>query len=480
MNTRLVFKSLGFILVFIGVAMVFPLVVSLYYGEGDAGAILVGITSCLVGGLFFALAFRRARGDFKNRDAFLLVTLTWVAAAAMGAIPFRVSGYFGTYLDAFFEMMSGFTNTGATVLPVIEKVPHGLVFWRSFAQWLGGVGIIVLYIAILPFLGTGGMQLFRAESPGPTVDKLKPRIAETAKLLWGIYVGLTLLEITLLKIGGMNLFDATCNSFSCMATGGFSPRTASIAYYNSAYIDGVITFFMLVASINFSLHYQALRGKPIAYARNAEFRWYVGIYVLSCAIIMWNTRHIYHTMGQSLRYVSFQVASIYSTTGFATYDFAKWPAASQFILLLLMLLGGSACSTAGGLKVVRLGILLKVAHREIVKLIHPNAVITIKIDGNPVQTDVLDSILGFFSFYIMIVILSTLAMNLVGLDIVSAISSVAACMGTIGPGLGAVGPTANYAGIPALGKVVLAFCMLVGRLEIYTVLVVLSPVFWRR
>jgi len=480
MNIRIVFKSLGGLLIFIGLAMFFPLMVSLYYAEGDLDAILVGIGSSLFTGLLLALLFRKAKGDFKARDAFLLVTLTWVAAAAVGAIPFRVSGYFKTYLDAFFETMSGFTNTGATVLTDIEIVPHGLILWRSLAQWLGGVGIIVLYIAILPFLGTGGMQLFRAESPGPTVDKLTPRIAATAKLLWGIYVGLTILEITLLRLGGMNLFDATCNSFSCMATGGFSPRNASIAAYNSVYIDGVVTFFMLIASINFSLHYMALKGNVKAYIRNAEFRWYVGIYILSCVVIMWSTRHIYHSIGQSIRYVSFQVASIYSTTGFATYDFVKWPAASQFILLLLMLLGGSACSTAGGLKVIRLGILLKVAHREILRLVHPNAVVTIKLDKGPVPPDVLDSIVGFFSFYVLIVILATIVMSLLGLDIVSALSSVAACMGTIGPGLGTVGPTANYAGIPALGKIVLAFCMLVGRLEIYTVLVVLSPVFWRK
>ncbi len=480
MNIRMVVNLLGRGVLFFAASMVAPLLISFYAHENDLYSLVVGFLVCLLTGAAMVIFSRRPGGELRHREGFLFVTLAWTLAGFLGAIPFRVSGYFPTYLDALFETVSGFTTTGASVLIRVEVLPHGLLMWRSLIQWLGGMGIIVLTIAILPYLGVGGMQIFKAESPGPTMDKLKPRITETAKLLWGIYVGITFLEIILLYVGGMDGFDACCHAFTTMATGGFSTKTASIAAYDSAFIDAVITVFMLIAGTNFALHYAALNGDVKRYFKSQEFRWYIGIFILGCAFILWSTRHTYSSVFEALRYVSFQTSSILTTTGFATYDYVMWPVAAQSMLLFLMIVGGCAGSTGGGIKVMRLGLLIKFAHREILKLVHPHAVVSIKWDKIPVANDTLQAIVGFSIFYALLFILASLIMATMGLDLPTSISSVIACMSNIGPGLAGVGPAANYAAIPDLGKVVLTFCMLVGRLEIYTVLVVLSPVFWRR
>ncbi|MCD6571584.1 MAG: TrkH family potassium uptake protein [Deltaproteobacteria bacterium] len=479
MNIRVVLNFVGRVLIFIGIFMILPVLVSLYYKEDDLSAFLIGVLACTASGIVLVFLFYGAKGDFRHREGFLFVTLSWVAAGFMGAIPFKVSGYFTTYMDALFETISGFTTTGASILIDIEMLPHGLLLWRSLIQWLGGMGIIVLSVAILPFLGVGGMQIFNAEAPGPTVDKLAPRMSATAKLLWGTYFGITMVEIVLLWAGSMDLFDATCHAFTTMATGGFSPRNTSIGSYNSVYVDTVITIFMLIAGASFSLHYAALKGDIKRYIKNTEFRWYISIFIIGCVIVMWSTRGVFSSMGESVRYVTFQVASIFTTTGFATYDYVKWPATPQIILLLLMIVGGCAGSTGGGLKVMRLVLLIKYAYREILRLVHPNAVVTIKLGRNPVSADILRAVIGFSIFYILIFVLASVAMSLLGLDFETSLSSVIACMSNIGPGLAHVGPMANYAQIPYVGKLVLTFCMLVGRLEIYTVLVVLSPAFWR-
>jgi len=324
------------------------------------------------------------------------------------------------------------------------------------------------------------MQIFKAESPGPTIDKLKPRITETAKLLWGIYVGLTFLEIILLMGGGLSWFDAVCHGFTTMATGGFSVKTAGIAAYNSAYIDAVITIFMLLGGTSFTLHYFALTGKLSRYARSQEFRWYLTLFGLSVLFILWSTRGMYGSLGEAFRFVSFQAASIMTTTGYATYDYTRWPAAAQMTLLFLMLVGGSTGSTAGGMKVMRLGILIKYARREILRLIHPHAVVTIKWDRMPVSQEVLSSVVGFSIYYVLIFAITSLILALLGVDFLTAVSAAMASISNIGPGLASVGPFVSYADLPSLGKALLTFCMLVGRLEVYTVLVVLSPMFWRK
>lgn len=479
MNTRLLCNLLSRGIIFFGLAMLMPLAVSLSYGENDARALLVGMLICCTVGIVLLICSRRPSGELRHREGFLFVTLAWTLAGLFGAIPYRISGYFPTYMDAFFETISGFTTTGASVLTDIEALPHGLLLWRALTQWLGGMGIIVLTIAILPFLGVGGMQIFRAESPGPTMDKLTPRITETAKLLWGIYLGITLLEILLLGLGGMSLFDATCHAFATMATGGFSPRNTSVAAYDSGYIDAVITIFMLIAGANFALHFAALRGHPRRYLKSQEFRWYVGIVVVACLFILVDSWEMFASVPDALRYVTFQVASIMTTTGFATHDYALWPMASQIVLFTLMLIGGCAGSTGGGMKVMRIGLLFKCAHREIFKLVHPNAVVAVKWDDSPVPQDVIHAVLGFFIFYCLLWVVASVCMAMMGLDFATSVSSVVACMSNIGPGLGDVGPTANFGHIPAAGKALLSFCMLAGRLEIYTVFVVLSPAFWR-
>ncbi|HHO75963.1 MAG TPA: TrkH family potassium uptake protein [Deltaproteobacteria bacterium] len=480
MNIRIVVNLLGRGALFIALAMVAPLLISFYHNEDDLYGLVTGFLVCLATGAVMLLFSRRPRGELRHREGFLFVTLAWSLAGLLGAIPFSFSGYFPSYIDALFETVSGFTTTGASVLSVVEVLPHGLLIWRSLIQWLGGMGIIVLTIAILPYLGVGGMQIFKAESPGPTMDKLKPRITETAKLLWGLYVGITFLEIILLCVGGMNGFDACCHAFTTMATGGFSTKTAGIAAYDSAFIDAVITVFMLIAGTNFALHYAALNGNVKRYFLSQEFRWYFGIFIFACAFILWSTRHTYSSVVEALRYVSFQVSSILTTTGFATYDYVMWPVAAQSLLLFIMIVGGCAGSTSGGIKVMRLGLLIKIAHREILKLVHPNAVVSIKWDKSPVSSEVVNSIVAFSIFYALIFVLATLIMAMLGQDFITSVSSVIACMSNIGPGLASVGPAGNYEHIPNLGKALLAFCMLIGRLEIYTILVVLSPVFWRR
>ncbi|MDT8274121.1 MAG: potassium transporter TrkG, partial [Desulfomonilia bacterium] len=364
MNTRILMNLLGKSVLFYSLAMVLPLAVSFSYGDDDFFALACGVVLGTAVGLTLLLPSLKPTGELRHREGFLFVTLLWTLAGLLGSIPFWVSGYIPSYVDALFETVSGFTTTGASILTDIEVLPHGLLLWRSLTQWLGGMGIIVLTIAILPYLGVGGMQIFKAESPGPSIDKLKPRITETAKLLWGIYVGFTLVEVVLLMFGGMNLFEAVCHSFTTMATGGFSPKNASIAAYNSTYIDGVVTVFMLIAGTNFALHYAALTGNVRRYLASHEFRWYISIYLLGCVFIMISARGLFATLGEELRHVGFQVSSILTTTGFATHDFAMWPMASQFMLLLLMIIGGCAGSTGGGIKVLRLGILLKMAHRE--------------------------------------------------------------------------------------------------------------------
>lgn len=480
MNIRMVVNILGKGLFFMSLSLLFPLSASVYYREDDLLSLALSALICSVAGAAMVFLSRRPEGELRHREGFLVVALSWTLAGLFGAIPLRLSGYFASYVDAVFETVSGFTTTGATVLTNVEVLPHGLLLWRALTHWLGGMGIIVLTIAILPYLGVGGMQIFNAESPGPTVDKLKPRIAETAKLLWGIYVGLTVLEVILLLAGGMGAFDAVCHAFATMATGGFSTRNASIGAYASPYIDTVVTVFMFVAGANFALHYAALTGNVKAYLQSHEFRWYLAVYVFACLFIMWDVRHQYAGVADLVRYVTFQVSSIITTTGFATYDYIRWPVASQIMLVLLMIIGGCAGSTSGGVKVMRLGILMKYAHREVFKLVHPHGVKSIKWDRQTVQPDVLQSVLGFAIFYAVILLLGSLAMGMLGVELVTSVTSVITCTGNVGPGLASVGPMGNFAHIPQAGKVILTFCMLAGRLEVYTILVVLSPAFWTR
>jgi trk system potassium uptake protein len=479
-NVRLVLHLLGLLLLFLAGSLLLPIPFALYFADGSQFPFALAATVCLaIGGLLVRTC--NSSRELSVRDGFAVVTFGWLTFAVFGALPYLFTGAISSPLDAVFETMSGFTTTGATILTDIEAAPPSVLFWRALTQWLGGMGFIVLSLAILPMLGVGGMQLFKAEMPGPTADRLKPRIQDTAKLLWGVYVLLTAVQTVLLMFGGMTFFDALCHSFTTLATGGFSPRNASVGAFDSAYIDAVITFFMFVAAVNFSLHYYALRGRLGNFLRNEEFRIYLYLTAGIILLVMWaNHGAVYTSLLDNLRYSTFQVVSIMTTTGFGTADYALWPAVSQYLLFFAMFVGGCAGSTAGGMKVARLLLLFKHAQVQIYRLIHPRAVRLVKLGETPVDREVMQAILGFFALYIAIFAFATFLMTATGLDVISAGGSVIATLGVIGPGFGSVGPVENYAHIIPFGKVVLIGCMLLGRLELFTVLVLFFPSFWRR
>jgi len=467
MRLRMIFRIMGALIFFLGLTMIFPLLFSLYYRDGDLPALILSAAITTGTGASLFLIFRGTNQEISSREGFAIVALGWALAAFFGSLPYMLGGVLPSFVEAYFEATSGFTTTGATVLDPIEGAPRGILFWRSLTHWLGGMGIIVLSIAILPFLGIGGMQLFKAEVPGPVADKLKPRIAETAKILWKVYILISGAETALLMAGGMDLFEALCHTFGTMATGGFSTRNISIGSYDKAYFDGVIVVFMILAGTNFSLHYQALTGDFRTFYRNSEVRFYWATLAGAMLLVTLVLRvQIYDTLGAAFRYASFQVTSIMTTTGYTTADFENWPSFVQYTLVVLMFIGGSAGSTGGGMKCVRILLLLKQGRRELSRLIHPHGVIPVR--------------LGFFFLFILVFILASVAMSLLGLDIITAFVSVAATINNIGPGLGAVGPMDNYTSIPLIGKWILIFCMLIGRLELYTIIVLLVPEFWRR
>jgi trk system potassium uptake protein TrkH len=440
----------------------------------------IGVT--LVSGLILYFFFRGARREvMTHREGMGVVALGWAAAGFFGALPYYWGGVFNTFSDAMFESVSGFTTTGASVLTQIEMTAHGFLFWRSLTHWLGGMGIIVLSLAIMPIVGIGGMQLYKAEVPGPAPDKLKPRIRDTAMVLWKVYVLLSAAETVLLMLGGMDLFDALCHTFGTMATGGFSTRNASIGAYNSSYVDTVVIIFMLFAGINFSLHYRCLTGDCRAFWRNSEFRFFIGIatvFFLTVTLSLFGT--VYDSLGNAIRFGAFQVISIITTTGYVTADYEMWPSLPQSILLFCMFLGASAGSTGGGMKCLRIMLLLKHSYKQIFSLIHPRAVVQVKLGGRPVPDEVLHSIWGYFMLYLGLFILSSFLLAAMGVDVVTSFAAVAATIGNIGPGLGMVGPTDNYIHIPMMGKWLLILCMLLGRLEIYTILILFVPEFWRK
>ena len=462
--------------------MVVPFSFAFFTQDPSLLPLLKAIGTTLAGGGLLAFIFRRARADIiSQREGMAIVALGWAGIGLFGAMPFYFSGPPFSFVNAFFESVSGFTTTGSSILTDIEKVSRGLLLWRSFIQWLGGMGIIVLSIAILPFLGVGGMQLYKAEVPSPVPDKLKPRIRETALVLWKVYSVFTAAEVFLLWIAGMSVFDALNHAFTTMPTGGFSTKNASVAAFQSVYIDTIIIVFMLLAGINFSLHYQMLKGRPLSFWKDTECRFFLAICTILTLVVGINVYHtVYPDVGLSLRYAAFQVISIVTTTGYATADYELWPAMSQVILFLCMFAGASAGSTGGGMKCVRIIICLKYCYKELFSMIHPRAVTHIKIGGKSVPDDVVRSVLGFLALYMALFSLCSVLLAGMGVDFVTAIGAVAATIGNIGPGFGIVGPAENYAQIPYWGKWLLSWCMLLGRLEIYTVIILVVPEFWRQ
>lgn len=481
MNLKVVAKITGFLMVLIGLFMLTGIPFSIYYKSDDINSLLIsGIGTAVLGSiLWFSIKIENVR-EISKRDGYMIVTLGWVVSALVGTLPFIIYGSIPSFTDAFFETMSGFTTTGSTILTHIESVPAGLLFWRSMTHWLGGMGIIVLSLAILPILGIGGMQLYQAEVAGPSKEKIHPRVAETAKRLWAIYVMLTGAEVILLMFGGMNLFDALCHSFATLATGGFSTKDASVAYYHSPFIEYVIIIFMFIAGTNFTLHYFALKGNPLNYFKDSEFRFYSGFIILvvgGAALYLNIVSH--QTMESAFRDSAFSVISVLSSTGFVTVDYEKWSAFFPVIFLLLLLMGACAGSTSGGIKMIRYQILLKNSLTELKRLVHPKAVIPVRQNGAAVPTDVISKIAAFVGLYIFIFVFATILLSIIGVDFHSAMGAVAACLANIGPGLGTTGPATNFSSVPDAGKWILSLAMLLGRLEIYTVFVLFSPSFWK-
>lgn len=481
LNLRKIFNFIGFILILNGIFMITGVPFSWYYGDNDIFILLgTGAGTSLIGFLTYWFT-RGGSPEIRKREGYIVVSLGWIVMSLFGALPFVIHGSIPSYTDAFFETMSGFTTTGASILNNIESLPHGLLFWRSVTQWLGGMGMIVLSLAILPVLGIGGMQLFVAEVPGPTKDKIHPRIRETAKRLWGIYVILTVVETGLLMIGGMTFFDAVCHSFTTMATGGFSTKQDSIAFYQSPYIQYVLTAFMFLAGMNFSLHYHYMHRNFKTVAKNDEFRFYTGMIIFFTIIIAVPLMiKQYAGPEQSFRASIFQVVSIVTTTGFVSADYESWGSFYQVLFFLLLFTGGCAGSTGGGIKVVRHQLLIKNSMLELRRLVHPRAVIPVRFNKISVPQEIIYNILAFFLFYIMIFVVGTLLMSLIGLDFMSAMGSVATSLGNVGPAIGSVGPVSNFAHIDPAGKWILSFLMLLGRLELFTVLIIFSPSFWKR
>lgn len=490
MTLRLVFNVVSLLQIFVGLSMLAATGVAAWYGDGDATGIGVagGVTIFL--GLVGTVSTRTKKKDVSAREGFAIVTFAWLATGMFGSLPYLFTGSIPHVIPAFFESLSGFTTTGATVLSDIEALPHGILFWRSLTHWLGGMGIIVLAIAVLPYLGIGGMQLFKAEVPGPTPERLRPRITQTAKLLWYVYVFLTATQVLLYVVGGMGTFDAVNHAFATLATGGFSTKNASLGAFSSPFIHWVTVVFMYLAGVNFALHFRAAttltNPKAFPYAQDSEWRFFTRV-IFTAALSVFAVNMVANLypltlsgIEHGLRDAFFQVVSITTTTGFATADYELWVAPAQVMLFVLMFVGGMAGSTSGGIKAVRILLLLKHTAIQIRKHLHPRAVLLARIGGRPVKEDVLATVVGFVILYVLLVLSGMVLMSLMGMDFMTSLSVSAATVGNIGPGLGDVGPTDNYGWISNPALLVLSFFMIVGRLEIYTVLVLFSREVWRR
>lgn len=480
MNNKVILKCLGILLMSEAGLMVLPLLVSLYYGEAEYTSFLYTIIILLVVG-FCGYMVKPGIRNIYARDGFAIVALGWILISVFGGLPFLLSGVMSNPADAFFEASSGFTTTGATILPNVEGLPNGIMFWRSFTHWVGGMGVLVFTMAVLPLMGTGTMQIMKAESPGPNPGKLVPKLAHTAKILYIIYIVITLLEIILLKLGGMSMLDSCIHTFGTVGTGGFSNKNLSIGAYNSIYIETVITIFMIACGVNFGLYYAALKGGIKSIFRDDEFKVYMGIIIASIMLITINLMGtVCDSIWQAFRYSAFQVGSIITTTGYATTDFNSWPTFSKMILVLLMFAGACAGSTGGGMKNIRLLIQAKLAKKSIIKIIHPNSVYVVMVNGKAVDKETLREVPVYLSLYMALTVAAILVLSIEGKDFTTTVTAVAATIGNIGPGLGEVGPLGNFGGFNNLSKLVMSFCMILGRIEIYPILITMMPSAWKK
>jgi trk system potassium uptake protein TrkH len=469
-RVRLTLHITGSLLKYFALAYIFPLCVALYYGEANWHIYLYALLLTLGVGLILQFGFKTER-EIERADGFIVVAFTWLFISLFGTLPYVFLGL--GFLDAFFEAMSGFTTTGATILNVVEALPKSALLWRSLTQWLGGMGVIALFVAILPSLGVGGSQLFDREFPGPLPERLRPRFSTTARLLWTIYVGFTAVQIVLLHfLARLPLFDSICISFSTLSTGGFTPTTASIGAYANPLAEYIIMAFMFLAGMSFIIHYYVLRGNWKA-IKDDEFRLYVVILLVAAALL------IFAQGLSSYREGLFQAISIMTTTGFTTADFSSWHSGARIVLLALMLIGGCGGSTAGGIKVVRVITLIKHSRVMMMKAISPNAVIPVKYNRKPIPEGIVRDIISFLFLYLLVAVVASVALCFLGVNLETSVSAVAATLGNVGPGLGAVGANLNYSWLPGAAKVILIMCMWLGRLELFTVLMMFAPRFWK-
>jgi trk system potassium uptake protein len=465
--------------------MLLPMLVSLYYGEDkSAVSFLYCSMPMILVGIFIIYFSPRSKDQpsIRVRDGFFIVGTSWLVMSLLGALPFVISGAIPNIIDAYFETASGFTTTGASILTDIESLSKGMLFWRSFTHWLGGMGILVLTIALLPMLGIGGQKIMRAEATGPTMDKITFTINDTAKMLYKIYSGMTLLQILLLMLGGMSVYDASVHTFGTVGTGGFSNYGASVGAFDSFYVDMVIGCFMVFAGVNFTLYHTLLTGRVKQFFKDYELRCYlmiVGAATLFISVMLY-IQGFYASPIQSFRHAFFQVSSIITTTGFATADFDLWPVSCKIILLVLMIIGACASSTGGGIKVIRFALIFKLIKRSIYRGLHPNAVVTMKIGDRSVPAEVMSGVAGFVLLYCLCTVVGILLISLERVDMMTAVSSVVACISNIGPGFEMVGPTLNYSFFSGGSKLILSLLMIAGRLELFTIVLLFTPVFWNK
>ena len=480
-NFKTIIRIIGILLLLETVMFLVCSSVSFYYRESDmldfwkAGGITAGV------GLLLAALGKGGERQLTRRDGYVLVSFAWVAFSLFGMLPFYIGGYIPDIADAFFETMSGFSSTGATILDDIESLPHGILFWRSMTQWIGGLGIIMFTIAVLPIFGVSGLQVFAAEASGPTHDKVHPRIGITAKWIWSIYTGITTLLVCLLMLGGMDWFDSICHAFATTGTGGFSTKQASVAYYNSPYIEYVISIFMFISGINFTLVLLFVNRKFKKFISNAELKFYFSSVVFFTAVI---AIALYYTspmgMEESFRKSLFQVISLHTSTGFATDDYMQWSPVLWGLLTIIMLMGACAGSTTGGLKCIRMVILTKVSRNEFKHILHPNAILPVRINKQVISPSIVSTVLAFCFIYISIIVIGTLLMMAMGVGAEESMGCVISSIGNMGPGLGETGPAYSWNALPDAAKWLLSFLMLLGRLELFTVLLLFTPDFWKR
>lgn len=489
MNIKTILNILAAMLALTGVTMLLPALIAWGYNEPDLAGHLKSSAICVLIG-FPVWFFTRKNRSLNSKDGFVIVTLAWILVALAGAQPFYLTGAIPNFTDAWFESMSGVTTTGASIIGNIEtlpnlvngieSLPHGVLFWRSFIQWIGGMGIIVFTIAILPLLGVGGVQLFKAEVPGPVADKIRPRVREAAKILWMVYVGFTFVQMLLLGLAGMPWFDSVCHALTTMPTGGFSTQNASIAAYSNPLIHYIIIFFMFVAGVNFTLHFRAITGNYKAHLKDYEFRVYLSIICIATLLIFFNISSANSDWSHNSFLISlFESLAMLTGTGYAIADYELWPFFSQHLLLIIMFFGAMGGSTSGGMKIARIILLIKYAATETRRMLHARAIIPIRIGDRFISDEVVRNTLGFSLIYLSIFVLTAFVLTAFNLDLLSAIGASASAIGNVGPAFGAFGPTDSYALLHPIGKWMLTICMLLGRLEIFTIMVLFSRTFWK-